>query len=129
MPVFDSWAATAQLPVTQSLKDIGEPGSGPVIGIDANYYLEELRYPAREPLVAALGGFPMAFEALITRTVKEIESCGCKLYFFFDGLDSGLNETPFTSSVHAASVNARAFSVYEMGNASGAIDHFKHSGL
>ena len=128
VPVFDSWAAAAQLPVTQSLKDIGEPGSGPVIGVDANHYLEELRYPAKEPLVAALGGFPLAFETLVTRGVRDIESCGCKLYFFFDGLDSGLNETPFTASVHAASVNARAFSVYEMGNASGAIDHFKHSG-
>ena len=114
--------------MTQSLKNLGDAGQGPVIGVDAAYYLEELRYPTKEPLVAALGGFPMAFEAMITRGIKDIESCGCKLYFFFNGLDSGLNDTPFATSVHAASVNSRAFSVYEMGNATGAIEHFKHSG-
>ena len=126
--MFDSWALAAQLPVTQPLKDIGEPGSGPIIGVDATYYLEELRYAVKEPLVAALGGFPMALEAMIARGIKDIESCDCKLYFFFDGLDPGLNETPFQSSAAMATVISRAFSVYEVGDASAAIEHFKHSG-
>ena len=129
VPVFDSWAAAAQLPAVQPLKSIGDMGEGPIIGVDATYYLEDLRYPTKEPLVAALGGFPLALEAMIARGVKDIESCGCKLYFFFDGLEIGTTDAPFASSVHAASVNSRAFSVYEMGDATGAIEHFKHSGV
>jgi hypothetical protein len=129
VPSFDSWAAEAQLPNTQSLKGIGDPEEGPIFGIDAAYYLEELRYPAKEPLVPALGGFPMTLEATITKAVKDIESCGCKLYFYFDGLDSKFTEPSFSATSNASSTNARAFEVYEMGNAEGAIEHFKHSGL
>ena len=115
--------------MAQPLNQLGDPGQGPIIGVDAAYYLEELRYPTKEPLVAALGGFPLALDAMIARGIKDIESCGCKLHFFFDGLDFASDESPFAASVHAATVNSRAFSVYEMGNATGAIEHFKHSGL
>ena len=99
-----------------------------MIGVDAAYYLEELRYPAKEPLVAALVGFPMTLENIGTRGIKDIESCVCKLYFYFEGLDSGLEESPFAASIQASEVNSRAFSVYEVGNAAGAIDQFKKSG-
>ena len=113
----------------QPLSSIAEPGEEPVIAIDAAYYLEQYRFPAKEPLVTALGGSPMNLEAVITKDIHEIESFGCKTFFFFDGLDCGPDEGHFGPSVDAMSVNTKAFAVYEQGDAVGAINDFKQSGI
>ena len=125
---FDTWAAAAQLPTVQPLNSIGEPGEEPVIAIDASHYLEQYRFPAKEPLVTALGGFPMNLEAVITKDIHEIESFGCKVFFFFNGLDYGPEDDPFGASIKAVATNTKAFAVYEEGDALGAINDFKQSG-
>lgn len=122
------WATEVQLPNTQALRNIGESGEGPIIGIDASHYLEELRYPAKEPLVPALGGYPMTLEATVVKAVNDIESCGCKLYFFFDGLESNHSSSILSNSVKGSLSVSRAFQIYEVGDAEGAIDQFKVSG-
>ena len=126
---FDSWAVAAQVPVTQPLQGIGQRGEEPIIAVDAAHYLEQYRFPAKEPLVTALGGFPMNLEAVITKDVHEIESFGCKLFFFFDGLDYGPDDDPYGTSMEAMATNSRAFDVYEQGDAVGAINDFKQSGM
>ena len=99
-----------------------------MIGIDAAYYLDQFRFPAKEPLVTALGGFPMYLETVITKEINELQSCGVKVYFYFDGMDSSFDDSPFSASMDAMATNSRAFGTYEQGDAIGAIDTFKQSG-
>ena len=122
------WAANVHLLATQSLKGLGEAGEGPIIGVDASYYLEQMRHPSREPLVAALGGFPLNLENVIIREIKDIQSGGCKLCFVFDGLDYGFDDAPFSASIESMGANSRAFHIYERGEAQEAINIFKQSG-
>ena len=129
VPVFDAWAVSAQLPVVQSLQDIGEPDEEPVIAMDAAHYLDQYRFPAKEPLVTALGGFPMNLESVIIKDIREIESFGCKTSFFFNGLDYGPDDEPFGPSMEAMSMNTKAFGVYENGDSFGAVDDFKLTGV
>ena len=87
-----------------------------------------MRHPSREPLVAALGGFPLNLENIILRDIKDIQSGGCKLIFFFDGLDFGFDDAPFSASIESMAANSRAFQIYERGEAQEAINIFKQSG-
>lgn len=52
------------------LASLGRSEQGPLVGIDAAHFLERFRHPSKEPLVPALGGFPMALEALIAKQVR-----------------------------------------------------------
>ena len=70
----------------------------------------------------------MNLEAVITKEISEIESFGCRVFFFFDGLDSGPFDDPFGPSIEAMTINSQAFSVYEDGDAAAAINDFKQSG-
>ena len=115
--------------MAQPLQGIGQLGEEPIIAVDAAHYLEQYRFPAKEPLVTALGGFPTNLEAVITKDINEIESFGCKVFFFFDGLDLAPEDDPYGPSMEAMSTNSRAFNVYEQGDAVGAINDFKQSGM
>ncbi|KAI4289561.1 MAG: hypothetical protein L6R35_001173 [Caloplaca aegaea] len=96
-----------------------------VIGIDAAYYLEG---PAKEPLVSALGGSPLALETSIVRELKDWEAVGIRPHFVFDGLDDGINDNPFGPSVVSARSNATAFETYDSDEAEQAIELFRTSG-
>ncbi|KAL9014581.1 MAG: hypothetical protein Q9173_000765 [Seirophora scorigena] len=96
-----------------------------VIGVDAAYYLEG---PAKEPLVAALGGFPLALETSIVREIKDWEAVGIRPHFVFDGLDDGINDNPFGPSVVSARLNATAFETYQIPEPEQAIELFRTSG-
>ena len=128
---FLEWAEERKLLVTSPFADICNVDTGPVIGIHASYYLEQFRQPAKEPLVAALGGSPLNLETLITTEIKEMQKMGCKFWFFFDGLDCRFDDdsAPFEASISAMDTGAQAFQLYDAGNAVGAIDTFKRSGL
>ncbi|KAI4086299.1 MAG: hypothetical protein LQ344_007668, partial [Seirophora lacunosa] len=124
-PPFDVWAANASnrehmdksMPIS-TLSDC-------VIGVDAAYYLEG---PAKEPLVAALGGFPLALETSIIREIKDWEAVGIRPHFVFDGLDDGINDDPFGPSVVSARLNATAFETYQIPEPEEAIELFRTSG-
>ncbi|KAL8974722.1 MAG: hypothetical protein Q9197_001053 [Variospora fuerteventurae] len=96
-----------------------------VIGVDAAYYLEG---PAKEPLVSALGGSPLALETSIVRELKDWEAVGIRPHFVFDGLDDGINDNPFGPSVVSARSNATAFETYDSDEAEQAIELFRTSG-
>ncbi|KAL8995584.1 MAG: hypothetical protein Q9169_004695 [Polycauliona sp. 2 TL-2023] len=120
IPTFDTWAAnnvTKALPLS-SLKDS-------VVGIDATYYLEAT---PKEPLVSALGGFPLALEASIVKDLKDLQSLGLRLHFVFNGLEYGIDDDPFGPSLTAANNNALAFETYENNQAAHAIQVFRTSG-
>ena len=100
-----------------------------MIGIDANYYLENwLSPPQKESLLSALGGFPLASEAAIAKELQDLQSVGLKLHFVFDGLDFGIKDDPFAQSIASARANAIAFDVYERDLAAEAAERFMSSG-
>ncbi|KAL8793941.1 MAG: hypothetical protein Q9195_003454 [Heterodermia aff. obscurata] len=124
IPVFDSHVAariTGSMPLS-CLKSS-------VIGVDALYYLENLLAAHKEPLLSALGGFPLALETRIVKELREIQSCGAKLYFVFNGLDWGIKDDQFAISIASARQNATAFDIYENDRAKEAIGVFRESGL
>ena len=101
---------------------------GSVIGIDAAYYLEKLLAAHKEPLLSALGGFPLSLETRIVQELGDIQAFGIKLYFVFNGLDWGIKDEPFAASIASARANANGFDIYERDQAKEAIDIFRNSG-
>lgn len=103
--------------------------NGSVIGIDATYYLEGLlQPPAKEPLLSALGGYPLALESTIVKELSDLQNAGFKPHFVFNGLDFGIKDDPFAPSIQSSRNNALAFATYERDLATEAIVHFRSSG-
>lgn len=102
--------------------------NGSVIGIDATYYLEGFLQPAKEPLLSALGGYPLALESTIVKELSDLQNAGFKPHFVFNGLDFGIKDDPFAPSIQASRNNALAFATYERDLATEAIVHFRSSG-
>lgn len=103
--------------------------NGSVIGIDATYYLEGLlQPPAKEPLLSALGGYPLALESTIVKELSDLQNAGFKPHFVFNGLDFGIKDDPFAPSIQSSRNNALAFATYERDLATEAIGHFRSSG-
>lgn len=103
--------------------------AGATIGYDATYYLELLLVPAKEPLLSALGGFPLALEQIIARELTDLKTAGITPYFIFNGLEHGTKEDPFTTSIHSALKNQEAFQTYEDDKAKAAIALFRETGI
>ena len=123
VPAFDQWAAqlTKSMPLTNL--------ENSVIGVDAAYYLESfLAPPVKEPLLSALGGFPLALEQTIIKDLKALQTAGIRLQFVFNGLDYGIMDDPFAPSVMSARANAAAFKTYDADMANDAIIEFKKTG-
>ena len=121
--VFDTQVAPR---VTQAMPLSCLKGS--VIGIDATYYLEKLLTAHKEPLLSALGGFPLSLETRIVQELGDIQAFGIKPYFVFNGLDWGIKDDPFAASIASARANANGFDIYERDQAKDAIDIFRNSG-
>ena len=120
---FELWASrlVQSLPLS-ALKDS-------VIGIDAVYYLERLLYPPKEPLLSALGGTPLALEAIISKDLAALQTAGIKPHFVFDGLECGVHPDPFKASVESSAQIVKAFEIYEKDMANEAINVFRASGM
>ena len=120
--ILDLWASryVKSMPIT-SLKDS-------VIGIDATHYLERLLVPSIEPLLSALGGYPLALESTIVKELDVLKAAGVKAHFVFSGLDYGIKDDPFKPSIISALANAQAFQIYENDMANEAINVFRTSG-
>ncbi|KAL8643191.1 MAG: hypothetical protein Q9228_000176 [Teloschistes exilis] len=97
-----------------------------IIGIDAAYYLEQIQQ--KEPLLPALGGFPLALESRIFKELDALQAFGIKPHFVFDGLGYGIDDDPFGPSTEAASRNVEAFDTYDKNMAPQAMQLFKISG-
>ncbi|KAL8801382.1 MAG: hypothetical protein Q9182_004496 [Xanthomendoza sp. 2 TL-2023] len=96
-----------------------------VIGIDAVYYLES---SAREPLLSALGGFPLGLEFSIVRELNDLQAVGLRPHFVFNGLDYGIDDDAFGPSLACAANIALGFETYEGSHAAQAAHIFKTSG-
>ena len=99
-----------------------------VIGIDAAYYLEGLLTPSKEPLLSALGGFPLGLESVIMKELNLLQAAGFKVHFVFNGLEYGVKDDPFGPSLASSRANAAAFDIYEKEMPDEAIGVFSNSG-
>jgi hypothetical protein len=131
VPLFNSWAAELNIPYECPLQQLVPDGcvGSPTIGIEAGHFLEQMRQPNKEPLVPALGGYPLALEAFVMKQVKPLKDMGLTLYFYFDGLETSFDGVPLKASVITAAAISEAFDVYDEGNATSAIDIFRQAGL
>ncbi|KAI4192530.1 MAG: hypothetical protein LQ346_004272, partial [Caloplaca aetnensis] len=122
---FDAWAAhSANRDRVEKSTPISAL-SDSTIGVDAAYYLEG---HAKEPLLSALGGFPLALESSIIREISDWQAVGITLHFVFNGLDNAINDDPFGPSLASARAIALAFDTYDRYQPSQAIELFRKSG-
>ncbi|MCJ1317213.1 hypothetical protein MMC15_002536 [Xylographa vitiligo] len=100
-----------------------------VIGIDAAYYLERIFTISREPLLSALGGWPLAYGVVVRKDLDDLQSAGLKAHFVFNGLDYGVEDDPFKSTSTSSGLIAKAFKLYEAENTTEAVKEFKAAGV
>lgn len=126
VPLFEHWVSrTPRLTQSAPLSTL----DGRVIGVDALYFLETFLSAHREPLLSALGGFPLALEHTIKSWLDEVRSSGTQLHFVFNGLDFGVKDNPFVLAKRGSETITEAFEVYESDRAQEAIAIFRRSGI
>lgn len=121
---FAQWTAT-----------FGETGeleqlNGCRVGIEAADYLSQriLNHPrAKEPLVPALGGLPLALKQHIEEDLDTLQSFDIKPWFIFSGLDITKQDDPFRQKQDEATVNANAWNLYDNHEAEASVAKFGES--
>lgn len=78
--------------------------------------------------MAAIGGWPLALEAIISKELNDLQSVGLKVHFVFNGLDYGIKDDLFGHSVASWNTIAKGFDLYEKNMATEAIEVFKEAG-
>ncbi|KAK6533577.1 hypothetical protein TWF694_002514 [Orbilia ellipsospora] len=122
---FDAWSTNRlqTLPLSV-LKDT-------VVGIDAGNYLKKLidGPGTKEPLVPALGGFPFSLRSKIEDDLSQWHQAGIKPLFVFSGIQFLRTEKSSTVSELAAKNRIGAWSLYDNGHATQAVEAFGESGV
>jgi hypothetical protein len=100
------------------------------VGIEAAEYISQriLKHPrAREPLIPALGGLPLALEQHIQEDLNTFHSLEIEPYFIFSGLDITKQTDPFAQKGTEATVNADAWTLYDNHEAEASVAKFGES--
>lgn len=121
---FEQWNANiGELSELQEL-------SGCRVGIEAADYLTSriLNSPrAKEPLVPALGGLPLALHQHIAEDLDEFKKHNIEPWFVFSGLDITKQDEPFRHKQDEAAVNANAWNLYDSHQAEASVAKFGES--
>lgn len=121
---FEQWNANiGELSELQEL-------SGCRVGIEAADYLANriLNHPrAKEPLVPALGGLPLALQQHIEEDLDAFKAAGIEPRFVFSGLDITKQDDPFRQKQEEAAVNANAWNLYDSHQAEASVAKFGES--
>ena len=101
-----------------------------VLGIDAAHYLDRLltTSPSKEPLLSALGGFPLALKNHVEHELKVLRALRITPLFVFSGMDFAVREKPLKQLREAAKRNSHAWELYNQHEAIQAVDAFGNSG-
>lgn len=102
------------------------------VGIEAAEYLNQriLNHPrAKEPLVPALGGLPLALAQHIEEDLAAFRSFEIEPYFVFSGLDITKQGNPFGHKTAEATVNADAWNLYDSHQAEASVARFGESSM
>lgn len=99
------------------------------LGIDLSYYLRQLlsSADAAEPLVAAIGGQPLALMSKIERDLRVLEQNRIKPVFVLNGLSPAKRTRPFSYEDRRPGLRKRAWEAYEAGNVDLANQHLSAS--
>ncbi|KAF3483463.1 XPG I-region protein [Arthroderma uncinatum] len=121
---LDEWANTR----TQTFDIAALKGSA--IGIHATHYLDLHlnQYVTKEPLLIALGGFPFALQANITRELQALKAAEVTPIFVFDGLDAGKPYPDFSAQTENAKALQQAWDYYDQQQADQVVDAFSGAG-
>jgi hypothetical protein len=121
---FEQWNANiGELSELQEL-------SGCRVGVEAADYLTNriLNSPrAKEPLVPALGGLPLALQQHIEDDLDAFKREGIEPWFVFSGLDITKQDEPFRQKQDEAAVNANAWNLYDSHQAEASVAKFGES--
>jgi hypothetical protein len=102
------------------------------VGIEAAEYLNQriLNHPrAKEPLVPALGGLPLALTEHVEEDLNTFRSFEIEPYFVFSGLDITKQGNPFGQKIAEAAVNANAWNLYDSHQAEASVAKFGESSM
>ncbi|KOS12619.1 xpg i-region protein [Malassezia pachydermatis] len=99
------------------------------LGIDLSYYLREVLSHAStaEPLVAAIGGQPLALLSHIENDMHVLEQHRIKPVFVLNGLSPAKRTRPFSYEDRRPGLRKRAWEAYEAGNVTLAHQQFTAS--
>jgi hypothetical protein len=100
------------------------------VGIEAAEYLNQriLNHPrAKEPLVPALGGLPLALTQHIEDDLANFRTFDIEPYFVFSGLDITKQDDPFRQKIEEAAVNINAWTLYDSHEAEASVAKFGQS--
>jgi hypothetical protein len=84
--------------------------------------------PTKEPLLSALGGFPLSLKAHIETALDQWQTSGLTPVFVFDGMDIGKPDKPFDGPNSASRANTAAWDLYDQHQAHAAVAAFGDSG-
>jgi hypothetical protein len=102
-----------------------------VIGIEATHYLKHMidEPPAVEPLLAALGGEPIALRHYIEEELDRWEEHGMKPLFVFDGQSVvGKDDMSFRNAKKSLNRTQKAWELYVDNQPTDAVKSFGASG-
>jgi len=121
---FVQWTAT--FAETSDLEQL----SGCRVGVEAADYLSQriLNHArAKEPLVPALGGLPLALKQHIEEDLESFRKADIEPWFVFSGLDITKQDSPFGQKTDEAAVNANAWNLYDSHQAEASVAKFGES--
>lgn len=125
---LEAWAAERRIVKSLSLSSL----KGCTLGISVSHYIDLLYNVRPEPLVPAVGGFPLAVKDLIDHDLAALKAQNITPVFVFDGLSLAITsvDKPFTGASQSAESavteqrRQQAWEVYNTGNAENAVRQF-----
>ena len=99
------------------------------LGIDLSYYLRQVlsKPDSAEPLVAAIGGLPLALMSRVESDMRVLEQHRIKPVFVLHGLSPAKRTRPFSYEDRRPAQRQRAWDAYEQDDVSLATQQFAAS--
>jgi hypothetical protein len=123
---FELWDASSGIGELAALQELSELR----VGVEAADYLASriLNSPrAKEPLVPALGGLPLALQQHIEDDLNAFQRENIEPWFVFSGIDFTKQDEPFRHKQEEAAVNANAWNLYDNHQAEASVAKFGES--
>lgn len=103
-----------------------------VIAVEAAHYLQQFidQAPTAEPLLSALGGFPLALKKHIETDLTQWKEAGLQPIFIFEGMSTiDREERELNNAKEATNSTGEAWILYTDNKATAAVTAFGRSGM
>lgn len=108
------------------------PGNTTKIAVEASHYLQQLidQPPTNEPLLSALGGFPLALRKHIESDLAQWKEANLEPFFVFEGMSTiDREEKELKNAKEATTLTNKAWGLYTDNKATAAVAAFGRSGM